>query len=494
MNGHGPGRDILATLDERTRRCIEFALEIDALKQVARRTPLLDGSRAETSAEHSWHLALMAVVLGQHAGPEVRIDRVVRMLLIHDLVEIDAGDTFLYDDAAEASKHDRELRAAERIFGLLPSDLRQELYALWQEFEQRQTPDALFAAGLDRLQPLLHNYFTGGGTWKHAGVTRDKVEARKRVIGDASAELWAFGQALIADGVRRGYLREQDAPEPARPAPRDPADTWTPEPISLMTMADAPPGMQAVAGQYQKKFDTAFRTLTHVPAATLRWLHAEDGEVPRARVLVASTRDSAVRNAMGVLGYIANQAEPSVEERRTYFEMLQTIYGRLPQRPQDLAAQEDTLCLGPQREGRILASALGCLPAGRHLIPSAKRMAYEGGLLVGLDFDVVAPGRYRRCVIIDGAIASGVTLMALMHRLRPSIRAFHVFSAHATQSSLRALARFGAWIGVEMDVVVGHVSGRLNEKYYAVEDDGRLVVGDLGDMISPVAPRDRDAS
>lgn len=487
MNGHGPGRDILAALDEGTARCIEFALELDKLKQVVRRTPLLDGSRTETVAEHSWQVALMAVVLGRQAGPEVRIDRVVRMLLIHDLVEIDAGDTFLYDDAAEASKHDRELRAAERIFGLLPPDLRQELYALWQEFEQRQTPDARFAAGLDRLQPLLHNYFTGGGTWKHAGVTRDKVEARKRVIGDASADLWAFGRAMIADGVRRGFLREEDAPEATSTASGAAADTRTPEPIALVAMADAPPGMQAVAAQYQEKFSTRFRTLTHVPAATLRWLHAENGAEPRARVSVGSTRHSAVRNAMGVLGYVANQAEPSAEERRIYFQMLQTIYRHLPQRPQELVARDDTLCLGPQREGRILAGVLDCLPAGRHLIPSAKRIAYEGGLLVGLDFDQVTPGRYRRCVIIDGAIASGVTLMALMHRLQPSIREFHVFSAHATQSSLRALARFGAWIGVEIDIAVGHVSGRLNETYYAVEDDGRLVVGDLGDMISPIA-------
>jgi putative hydrolase of HD superfamily len=480
MTVQDPGRDILAQLDERTARCIEFALELDKLKQVVRRTPLLDGSRTETVAEHCWQVALMAVVLGGHAGPAVRIDRVVRMLLIHDLVEIDAGDTFLYDEAAEQSKHDRELRAAERIFGLLPADLRQELYALWQEFEQRQTPDALFAAGLDRLQPLLHNYFTGGGTWKHAGVTRDKVEARKRVIGDASPDLWAFGRALIADGVRRGFLQ----PGPGEPAA---ADAAGPAPISLLAIEDAPPGMHAVAAQYQKKFGTSFRTLTHVPAATLRWLHGEDGAELAARVLVASSADSAVRHAMGALGYIANQPEPSDEERRSYFAMLQAIYRRLPRLPHELVAREDTLCVGPQREGRILASVLDCLPAGRHLTPSAKRMAYEGGLLVGLDSGEVAPGRYQRCVIIDGAIASGVTLMALMHRLRPSIREFHVFSAHATRSSLRALARFGAWIGVDIEIVVGHVSGRLNEKYYAVEDDGRLVVGDLGDMISPVA-------
>lgn len=492
MNHHDPGWDILAVLDERTARIIRFSLELDKLKQVVRRTPLLDGSRTETVAEHSWHVALMAVLLGQHAGPEVRIDRVVRMLLIHDLVEIDAGDTFLYDDAAEGSKQDRELRAAERIFGMLPDDLRQELRALWEEFEQRQTPDALFAAGLDRLQPLLHNYFTGGGTWKHPEVTRDKVEARKRVIGDASPALWAFGQALIADGVRRGYLRT-GAGEPAGPAAAGAEvranDTDAPlEPIALVAMADAPPAMRAVAEQYQRRFGTEFRTLTHVPAATLRQLHAETGPEPQTRVLVASTTDSAVRNAMGMLGYIANQAEPSPEERRTYFAMLQLIYRRLPRLPQELARHDDTLCLGPQREGRILASVLDCLPAGRHLTPSAKRMAHEGGLLVGLSFDDVAPGIYRRCVIVDGAIASGVTLMAIMHRLRPLIREFHVFSAHATRSSLRALARFGAWIDAEVNVTVGHVSGQLNEKYYAVEEDGRLVVGDLGDMISPVAP------
>jgi putative hydrolase of HD superfamily len=494
MNQHGPGWDILAALDERTARIIRFSLELDKLKQVARRTPLLDGSRTETVAEHSWQVALMAVLLGQHAGPEVRVDRVVRMLLIHDLVEIDAGDTFLYDDAAEGSKEDREQRAAARIFGMLPDDLRQELRALWEEFEQRQTPDALFAAGLDRLQPLLHNYFTGGGTWKSPEVTRDKVEARKRVIGDASPALWTFGQALIADGVRRGYLRT-GAGEPGQPALAAAgagvtADaTGAPlEPVALVAMADAPPAMRAVAEQYQRRFGTEFRTLTHVPAATLQQLHADTGAEPQTRVLVASTTDSAVRNAMGMLGYIANQAEPSLEERQTYFAMLQMIYRRLPRLPQELASRDDTLCLGPQREGRILASVLDCLPAGRHLTPSAKRMAHEGGLLVGLSFDDVAPAIYRRCVIVDGAIASGVTLMAIMHRLRPLIREFHVFSAHATRSSLRALARFGAWIDAEVNVTVGHVSGQLNEKYYAVEEDGRLVVGDLGDMISPVAP------
>jgi putative hydrolase of HD superfamily len=483
MNPHDPDRDILAALDQRTAGLIRFCLELDKLKQVARRTPLLDGSRTETVAEHSWQVALMAVVLGQHAGPGVRIDRVVRMLLVHDLVEIDAGDTFLYDDAAEGSQHEREQRAAARVFGMLPADLGQELRALWEEFEQRQTPDAIFAAGLDRLQPLLHNYFTGGGTWKDPAVTRDKVEARKRVIGDASPALWAFGRALIDDGVRRGYLRT-GAGEPGQAAT---AATAPIAPIALVAMADAPPGMRAVAEQYQTRFGTAFRTLTHVPAATLRQLHAAAGEAPQGRALVASATDSAVRHAMGVLGHIANQAEPSTEERRTYFAMLQTIYRRLPRQPHELARLDDTLCLGPQREGRILASALDCLPAGRHATPSAKRMAYEGGLLVGLSFDDVAPGAYRRCVIIDGAIASGVTLMALMHRLRPVMREFHVFSAHATQSSLRALARFGAWIDAEVHVTVGHVSGRLNEKYYAVEDDGRLVVGDLGDMISPVA-------
>lgn len=194
--------------DERLRSQFMFILEVEALKQVLRRTPLLDGSRRENDAEHSWELALMAMVLAEHADEAVDLPRVLKMLLIHDIVEIDAGDTFIYDAAALTDQEDREKRAAERIFGLLPADQAAEFRALWDEFEARQTAEARFARAMDRLQPLLHNFFTGGGTWHTPGVTRADVTARKSPIGAASASLWEAAQAIIAEGVGRGYLKQ----------------------------------------------------------------------------------------------------------------------------------------------------------------------------------------------------------------------------------------------------------------------------------------------
>jgi putative hydrolase of HD superfamily len=185
---------------------IDFILEIDRLKSVLRRTSLLDGSRRESTAEHSWQIALMAVLLAEYADPQVDINRVVMMLLVHDLVEIDAGDTFIYDEQARATQADRERRAADRIFGLLPQDQGQRLRALWEEFEARESPEARFASAMDRLQPLLTNYFTKGHTWKEPGVTQDRVIARNQLIGLSSPQLWAYAQELIKDAVRQGFL------------------------------------------------------------------------------------------------------------------------------------------------------------------------------------------------------------------------------------------------------------------------------------------------
>ncbi|MBN9025492.1 MAG: HD domain-containing protein [Rhizobiales bacterium] len=193
--------------DERLRPQFLFILEVEALKQVLRRTPLLDGSRRENDAEHSWQLALMAMVLAEHADEAVDLPRVLKMLLIHDIVEIDAGDTFIYDAAALTDQEAREKIAADRIFGLLPADQAEELRALWDEFEARETAEARFARAIDRLQPLLHNFFTGGGTWHTPGVTSVDVTARKSPIGASSASLWEAAQAIIAEGVARGYLK-----------------------------------------------------------------------------------------------------------------------------------------------------------------------------------------------------------------------------------------------------------------------------------------------
>jgi putative hydrolases of HD superfamily len=186
---------------------IDFILEIDRLKSVVRRASLLDGSRRENTAEHSWQIALMAVLLAEHADPPVDINHVVTMLLVHDLVEIDAGDTPIYDEQARATQADRERRAADRIFGLLPYYQGQRLRALWEEFEAHETPEARFAKAMDRLQPLLNNYFTNGSTWKEVRVTPEQVIAANQPIGLSSPQLWGYAQELIKDAVRQGFLR-----------------------------------------------------------------------------------------------------------------------------------------------------------------------------------------------------------------------------------------------------------------------------------------------
>ena len=159
-----------------------FLNEADRLKSVLRATTLVDGSRPENSGEHSWHLALYALVLADQAGPGVSIDRVIRMLLIHDLVEIDVGDVPIHSQNGQAhgsvATQAAEAKAADRIFGLLPDDLRDSLRILWEEFEAAETPDARFAKSLDRVQPVLANLMSGGGTWTTYNVTFDQLETR----------------------------------------------------------------------------------------------------------------------------------------------------------------------------------------------------------------------------------------------------------------------------------------------------------------------------
>ena len=170
-----------------------FLMEADRLKQVLRATTLADGSRRENSGEHSWHLALYALVLADHAAPGVSIDRVVRMLILHDLVEIDAGDTPIHGDHDPAAQAEIEARAATRIFGLLPADIGQGLRALWEEFEAAGTPDAIFAKSLDRVQPVLHNIASGGGSWTEYRVTFDQLEARVgHKVARGAPKVWDY--------------------------------------------------------------------------------------------------------------------------------------------------------------------------------------------------------------------------------------------------------------------------------------------------------------
>ncbi|BAU41853.1 HD domain-containing protein [Leptolyngbya sp. O-77] len=185
---------------------IQFVLEIDKLKGVLRQTLLTDASRRENSAEHSWHLALMAIALAEYAPAPIDLSRVVQMVLLHDLVEIDAGDTFAFDMQANQDKANREQAAADRLFGLLPPDLGQTLRSCWEEFEAAKTRDAQFAHALDRLQPFLHNLQTEGGTWKQHGVTRDRVLWRMQAVQQGAPALWPLVEGLIQQAVSAGYL------------------------------------------------------------------------------------------------------------------------------------------------------------------------------------------------------------------------------------------------------------------------------------------------
>lgn len=198
------------TPDETTDRLgaqLAFLVEIDRLKLIERRSYLADGSRRENSAEHSWHLAMLALVLSEHADARVDLARVVAMVLVHDIVEIDAGDVFAYaDEAAHAAKVERERLAAERIFALLPDDQEPVFRSLWEEYEEGTTETARFAAALDRLQPLLLNVASGGMTWREHGITADRVLERNAPIGEGAPVLWTRARAIIRDAVERGVV------------------------------------------------------------------------------------------------------------------------------------------------------------------------------------------------------------------------------------------------------------------------------------------------
>ena len=199
----------LEALDDDLAGRLRFVLEADSLKSVLRRNSISDGTRRENSGEHSWHLALMALVLAPHARSTLDVARVVEMLLVHDLVEIDAGDTFVYDDAAREGKLDRELAAADRLFALAPADTGRQLRDRWDEFEACATPEARFAHSVDRLAPLLLNHANRGELWARMGITADRVRTYNAYISDGAPDLWTAAQTLIDDAVRNGWLAEE---------------------------------------------------------------------------------------------------------------------------------------------------------------------------------------------------------------------------------------------------------------------------------------------
>lgn len=193
---------------DRLERQLQFIIEIDKVKNILRQNYLADGNRRENDAEHSWHIALMAMLLKEYANESVDVMRVVTMLLVHDLVEIDAGDTYAYDAEAAKTQHEREIKAAERIFGLLPEDQGRWLHDLWIEFERYESEDAKYAHLLDNLQPLLLNDASNGKSWKEHQVRKEQIYKRNERITEVSDIIWNKMQEIICQNVENGNVKE----------------------------------------------------------------------------------------------------------------------------------------------------------------------------------------------------------------------------------------------------------------------------------------------
>ncbi len=195
-------------MDERLRKQLDFALEIDKEKNVLRRTHLSGHGRRENDAEHAWHMAIMAYLLREYSNEPVDIEKVMMMCLIHDIVEIDAGDTYAYDEEGKKTQQEREERAKERIFSLLPDDQRDRLMALFEEFEESSTPESKFARAMDNLQPLILNHSNGGNDWKEQGVSSAQVYKRQSRTKAGSEVLYEITDEMIQENIRRGSLKE----------------------------------------------------------------------------------------------------------------------------------------------------------------------------------------------------------------------------------------------------------------------------------------------
>ena len=194
---------------ERLQKQMDFIVEVDKVKQIIRQTYLSDASRKEDDAEHSWHLALMAVLLSEYSNEEVDLKKVVPMVLIHDLVEIDAGDTYAYDEAGTQTKVERETKAADRIFGMLPEDQGRWFRDLWDEFEAYESADAKFAHVLDNCQPLLLNDASNGRSWAEHGVRKSQIYKRNEHTSEGSREIWKYMQKLIDKHVELGHVIDE---------------------------------------------------------------------------------------------------------------------------------------------------------------------------------------------------------------------------------------------------------------------------------------------
>lgn len=193
---------------ERLESQLQFLMELDKQKEIVRQTYLSDGSRKEGDAEHAWHMAVMAIALAEYANESIDLLKALKMILMHDVIEIDAGDTYAYDEDGNKTKKERELKAADRIYGMLPEDQKMEYRSLWEEFEAMETPEAKFANMLDKVQPVLLNHASGGKSWREHGVRKSQILERNRRTHEGSEVLWEYVRELIEENVKNGNIME----------------------------------------------------------------------------------------------------------------------------------------------------------------------------------------------------------------------------------------------------------------------------------------------
>ena len=256
---------------------------------------------------------------------------------------------------------------------------------------------------------------------------------------------------------------------------------------------DAPQEMRSSVSKYQSRFNIEFETLTYFSQQALAELHeaGRSATTPPTTATIASFTDPSILEQVSVLTRVANSAAPTSAQRKVYLSALQKIYKMLPVQPRSITAGSGpTLCVAPEREGRILAEGMGWCKGTENVFPQAKRILFDGGIVVGLS-GMPKSGSWLECVIIDGAIASGSTIMAIMGELRETTSCFHIFSVHSTYGGLWALHQCAESLQVELRVIVGHSTLGMNSKFYALDpsDKSRLAVGDLGDMISELDSR-----
>ena len=194
-------------ISERLKKQMAFIMEIDKLKKIVRQSYISDGSRKENDTEHSWSLAMMCVILSEYANEEIDVLHTIKMVLIHDIVEIDAGDTYAYDNVGNATKREREEKAADRIFGMLPEDQAKEMRDLWEEFEAACTKEARFANTVDKVQPIMLNDITGGRAWREHKVEEHQIINRNKTTKDGSLDLWEFAEELILENIKKGNIK-----------------------------------------------------------------------------------------------------------------------------------------------------------------------------------------------------------------------------------------------------------------------------------------------